>query len=431
MMLEFPTGLANTEYGQSVDNLNIRNLVNTAENNHGIQKWTSSYRGIGNANLAIDKIPAINMDEATKNKLLGEAHFLRAYFYFDLVRIFGKIPLITSTVTSTSPEIYSPAAAEEDVYKQIVDDLTAAEQSGLPWTDASGRVTMGAIKSLLSSVYLTMAGYPLQKGSQYFQLAAAKANEVITSGKFDLFTSYDDLHSLDKENTGEHIFMVQFAASNWTTSMDFQKFILPYTKNISLLNNRTGAIYASDEFVASFESGDKRAKDRQFFYNTYTLTTDRNTTIPLGGNYLYKFFDVQANTVTGTSGLNFPLIRYAEVLLIYAEAANEAGGPTAAAYEAVNKIRRRAELPELSGLTQAALREAVWRERYHELCYENKVWFDMVRLRKVLNITNGQFDAFEGHKFTYGPVLSKRELLFPIPTVEINNNSNIDQNPGY
>lgn len=431
MMVEFSTGLANTEYGQSVDNLNIRNLVNTADNNHSAQKWTTSYRGIGNANLAIAKIPGINMDSVQKKKYLGEAHFLRAYFYYDLVRIFGKIPLITEPVDAKSPTVYSPQSPEEDVYKLIVDDLQTAEQSGLPWTDASGHANMGAVKTLLSSVYLTMAGYPLQKGNDYYKLAADKANEVITSGQFSLFTSYDDLHNLAKQNTGEHIFMVQFSASTWTTSLDFQKFILPYTKDISLLNNRTGAIYAADEFVATYEAGDKRALDHQFFYRTYTLSHDRNTTVNLGGNYLYKFFDVQANTVTGTSGLNFPLLRYPEVLLIYAEASNEASGPTQAAYDAINLIRQRAQLANLSGLTQGTFREAIWRERYHELCYEDKVWFDMVRLRKVYNVTNGHFDDFVGHKFTYGPVLSERELLFPIPTVEINNNKNVIQNKGY
>ncbi|HEY0176714.1 MAG TPA: RagB/SusD family nutrient uptake outer membrane protein, partial [Pedobacter sp.] len=279
MMLEFPTGLANTEYGQSVDNLNIRNLVNTADNNHCSQKWTTSYRGIGNANLAIAKIPGITMDEALKKKELGEAYFLRAFYYFDLVRIFGRIPLITKPVDSKSPDIYSPQASLDDIYNQIISDLTNAENSGLPYIDISGRATVGAAKSLLASVYLTMAGYPLQKGAEYYKKAADKANEVITSGQYSLFTSYDDLHSLTKQNTGENIFMVQFAAATWTTSTDFQKFILPYTKDISLLNNRTGAIYSTNEFIGSFEAGDKRVQDRQFFYTTYTLSHDRNTTV--------------------------------------------------------------------------------------------------------------------------------------------------------
>jgi hypothetical protein len=120
------------------------------------------------------------------------------------------------------------------------------------------------------------------------------------------------------------------------------------------------------------------------------------------------------------------------VLLIYAEASNEASGPSAAAVEAVNKIRRRASLVDISGaLSQQVFRQVIWKERYHELCYENKIWFDMVRLRQVLNVTTGNFEAFVGHKFTYGPTLSERELLFPFPTTEINNNKNIIQNKGY
>jgi hypothetical protein len=124
-------------------------------------------------------------------------------------------------------------------------------------------------------------------------------------------------------------------------------------------------------------------------------------------------------------------MRYAEVLLIYSEAANEANGPTPEAYEAVNQIRRRAELPELSGLSQQQFREAVWKEKWHELSYENKTWFDMARLRKAFNVTTGNFEDFVGHQFSYGPTLQERELLFPIPTAEIRNNEKLTQNPGY
>lgn len=96
-----------------------------------------------------------------------------------------------------------------------------------------------------------------------------------------------------------------------------------------------------------------------------------------------------------------------------------------------NKIRRRAQLPELSGLSKERFREAIWKERWHELSYENKTWFDMARLRKAFNVTTRAFDDFVGHKFYYGPVLKDRELLFPIPTAEIRNNKNLTQNSGY
>jgi hypothetical protein len=129
--------------------------------------------------------------------------------------------------------------------------------------------------------------------------------------------------------------------------------------------------------------------------------------------------------------MNWPVIRYPEVLLIYAEAANEFYGPNSEVLEAVNKIRRRANIPELSGLSKQQLREAIWREKWHELCYEGKIWFDMVRIRKAFNPISRNFEDYVGHKFVYGPTLQERELLYPIPGPEIRNNENLSQNPGY
>lgn len=429
MMLEFATGLANTELGQAVNSIFVRNLVNNSDNEYGRVYWASSYKGIGNANLVIAKIPGINMEESAKKKALGEAQFLRAYYYFNLVRIYGKVPLTTEPIDLTSANLYPEQASEEAIYKQIVDDLIAAEASGLPYVDPTGRVSLGAIKSMLASVYLTMAGYPLQKGAEYYKKAADKAKEVITSNQYRLFTTYDDLHNPATKNMGENIFMVQFATniqpSGWQTS------IIPYNQGISAYSDQTGAIYANKEFVESYEKGDKRAEEKQFYYRTYTLSSDRTKTVDLGGYYIYKHFDTKAQLTTANSDLNWPLIRYAEILLTYAEAENEASGASADAYEAVNQIRRRANLPNLAGLPKDQFREAVWRERWYELSFENKTWFDMARLRKAFVESTKTFDNYVGHKFTYGPVLSERELLFPIPTAEIRNNAKLQQNKGY
>ncbi len=429
LMLEFQTGLANTELGQAQNSLIVRDLVNNSDNGYGVTHWNSSYRGIANANLAIAKIPEISMDETAKQNLLGEARFLRAYYYYNLVRIFGSVPLIAEPVDLNSPVLYPPQTSVEDIYAFIVDDLTTAEDSGLPFTDTSGKITLGAIKSLLSSVYLTMAGYPLQKGTEYYQRAADKAKEVIDSGEYNLFPSYDDLHDPALKNSGEHIFMVQYAAfispSNWQT------LIVPYNQNISAYSDQTGAIFAEEKFVESYEMGDKRVEEKEFYYSTFSLRADRNTTINLGGYYIYKHFDLEANLNTASSDLNWPLLRYAEVLFIYAEASNELSGPSEAAYEAVNQIRRRAVLPELSGLSQQQFREAIWREMWYELSYENKTWFDMVRIRKAFNLDTKAFDDYVGYKFVNGPVLTERELLYPIPTDELRNNENLTQNPGY
>jgi len=430
LMLEFATGLANTELGQANNSIIVRNLVNTSDNDYGNTYWVSHYRAIGNANLAIEKIPDIEMDEALKKKYLGEARFLRAYFYYNLVRIFGKIPFIEQPIDLTSPDLHAPQASEEDIYALIVEDLTIAEASGLPFTDAGGRVSLGAVKSLLSSVYLTMAGYPLEKGTEYYQKAADKANEVILSDQYYLFSSYGDLNNVATKNIGENIFMVQYDEQIEPFN-GLQVSIIPYNKGISAYSAETGAIFAQREFVESYESGDQRAEEKQFYYTTYTLEADRSTTIDLGGYYIFKYFDADAHLSTQNSGLNWPIMRYAEVLLIYAEASNEVSGPSSEAYEAINKIRRRAGLPELSGLSQSAFREAIWRERWYELSFENKTWFDMARLRKAFNVTTGNFDDFIGHQFSYGPILKERELLFPIPTAEIRNNKSLVQNPGY
>jgi hypothetical protein len=429
MMIEFSTGLADTELGQAQNSIFVRSLINNSDNGYGQTYWTTYYRGIANANLAIEKIPEIEMNQAAKNRLLGEARFLRAYYYFHLIRIFGQIPLITNVIDLTSPEMYPEPASIEAVYNQIVEDLTVAETMGLPNRDVSGRVAMGAVKSMLASVYLTMAGHPLQKGAQYYQLAATKANEVIQSGEFSLFNDYNDLRKVELKNQGENIFMIQFAA--FIIPNTVQQAILPYNRGISAYNAETGGIFANRDFISTFEEGDKRVKEKQFFFTEYTTRTNRNQMMPLGDYYLWKFFDEEAQLRTTSSGLNWPVYRYAEVLLTYAEAINEASGPTAEAYQAVNLVRRRAELPDLAGLSKDEFRDAVLKERWHELCYENKTWFDMVRLRKALNLGTNEFEPYVGHQFSYGPTVSARELLFPIPTAEVRNNDKLSQNPGY
>lgn len=432
LMLEFPTGLANTIALGSAGPINssIRMLDMNADNTYLNTFWNSHYRGISNANVALAKIPDIAMDETRKNRLLGEARFLRAYYYFNLVRIFGDIPLITEPLDKSSEQLYPEQTAVTAVYDQIVQDLEWAETAGLPYRDPAGRVSLGAVQSLLSSVYLTMAGYPLQAGVDYYQKARDKALEVINSQQYRLFDTYEELRAKETENTGEYIFMAQYDAAIANRN-GFQTLFLPNNLNISLFSDETGMLFPLEEFVASYEPGDKRTEEKQFFYREFTLESNRSQTIDLGDWYIYKWFDHAAHTETAVSGLSWPLLRYAEVLLIYAEAENELTGPGIENYDALNAIRDRADLGALSGLSQDQFREAVWREKWHELCFENKTWFDMARLKKAYDMETDTFVDLVGHQYIYGPTFEKKNLLFPLPTSEILNNTKLIQNPDY
>lgn len=429
LMTEFATGLGNTtSLGSAQNNLTFRNLDYDPNNPYLMSYWSSHYRGIANANIAVEKIPGIDMNEALRNQLVSEARFLRAYYYFNLVRLFGDVPLITEAVDLGSPNFMPSRTSVAEIYELILSDLKAAEGGGLPPASSAGRVSLSAVKSLLADVYLTMAGYPLNKGKEYYTLARDKAREVIDSKAHRLYESYALLRSDKHENTGEHIFMTQFDQSV-ANHNGLQLTLIPFNSEISHIMGY-GMLYPVSEFVESYEAGDKRAEEKQFFYTRYGTARDRTKIVEFGAPYIFKWFDEASNLNGAISGLNWPLIRYAEVLLTYAEAENEVNGPDAA-YEAVNQLRARAGLTTLAGLDTRAFREAVWRERWHELCYENKTWFDMARLRKAFNVKTLQFDDFVGHQFVYGPVLSQRELLFPLPESEVLNNKNLTQNQGY
>jgi hypothetical protein len=149
--------------------------------------------------------------------------------------------------------------------------------------------------------------------------------------------------------------------------------------------------------------------------------------------YIYKWFDVNAVTNTAKSDLNYTLYRLADVYLMYAEASNRAeGGPDANAISYVNLIRKRADLAPIGSMSMDAFEKEVWLQRYFELCFENKMWFDMLRTRKVHNDVTGNWDDFVGHKTVFGATFTESQLLFPVPKQEIDVNPNLlPNNPGF
>jgi starch-binding outer membrane protein, SusD/RagB family len=438
-LLEAPTGTTTTETAQNSDLNNLYSLTYDPNTGHIQNWWRGLYVVTANANLVIDNVPKIVMDEAQKTKVIAEALFLRAWAYFYAVRIWGDVPLILHPQTSTSEDFFPSRTPQAEVYDQIVADLVLAEQAGLPWTDKSGRVSQSAIKSLLSKVYLTMAGQPLNKGAAYYALAATKSKEVIdNAGTIALFSTYKQVHDQALKNTVEHIFSLQYnadVAENPMTNM------FPNFKPVTYRGpSGTGSTIPTQDFYNSYDAGDLRTKDQEgYFYTTYYTNGD-GAPFSLGAPYIFKHFNMTANGTAGVKGtakdnLNVPMIRFAEVLLIYAEAQNEVSGPDQAAFDAYKKVRDRAQLvtPDLGTFTKATFQQAVWRERWLELCFEGITWFDMVRLRKVYNHTTKGFDDFVGHvNLNSNQALQEKHLLFPLTKAEMVNNPNLTpQNPGY
>lgn len=443
-LLEALTGTSTTETAQNSDLNNLYGLVHDGNTAHVVNYWNGLYRVIAQANQVIEKVPPITpMPEAQKKKVLGEARFLRASAYFTAVRLWGDIPLITKPQTAASEDFLPVRTSQEEIYKLIVDDLLAAEAAGLNWMDVSGRVNLAAVKAQLARVYLTMAGFPLKKGASHYKLAADKAAEIITyananPSSINLFTTYEDVHKESTENRLEHLFMLQY---NTLVAGNPMENMYPNFKPVTFNGpGGTGSTVPTSAFYKSYEEGDLRAKDQEGYFYTSYFTNGNGARFELGAPYIFKHFNRTSSGTSGVAGtrqnnLNVPQIRYAEVLLLFAEAQNELGAPTQAAYDAFKRIRDRAKLttPGLETYSQNSFREAVWKERWHELCYEQITWFDMVRLRKAFNETTKKFDEFVGHvNLSSNQPLQEKHLLLPIPRQEMLNNPNLKtQNPGY
>jgi hypothetical protein len=443
-LLEATTGTSTTETAQNSDLNNLYGLVYDGRTQHVIDWWNGLYRVIAQANLVIEKVPAITpMNESQKMKILGEAKFLRSWAYFYAVRLWGDVPLITTPQTASSEDFQPAPAKQEEIYALIVEDLKAAEAAGLSWMDASGRVSLAAVKSQLARVYLTMAGFPLNKGADYYKLSADKSAEVINYANgnplsINLFPAYGNIHDENNDNKLEHIFMLQY---NIVVAGNPMNNMFPNFKPVTFQGpSGTGSTVPTIKFYKSYETGDLRAKDQEGYFYTSYYTNGNGAPFDLGAPYIFKHFNRRALGTFGVPGtrnnnLNVPLIRFAEVLLIYAEAQNEVAGPNQLAYDGLKRIRDRAKLttPSLGQFTANTFREAVWRERWHELCYEQITWFDMLRLRKGYNETTNGFNEFVGHSHgSSNQAFRAMHLLMPYPQPEMQNNPNLrPQNPGY
>ncbi|MDR1720349.1 MAG: RagB/SusD family nutrient uptake outer membrane protein [Dysgonamonadaceae bacterium] len=437
LFLEYLHGYGDRVYAGSFLDLSQAINLDIKEDNWYIQNyWQTGYFAIENCNSIIESFDKVTTDiisEANKNKLYGEVYFLRAYNYFNLVRLFGELPLkVTSTKSEKDGEL--PLSSIETVYAQIERDLVVADSlmANNSWASIQGRVAKGAVKSLMANVYITMAGYPLQKGTTYYQKAYEAAKEVVAGNAFYLFDSYAGLRDVANENSGENIWMIQ-CESQYAGS-PVHANLLPYpavTPKISSSDAYGGALAPAQAFYESYTEGDLRVAEKGFYFTKHESLDNANEVVELGRPYIYKFWDDDC-AKTGKSGKNYCLIRYADVLLMLAEAKAQADGGTtsnADAIDAYYKVRHRAN-PNESRPASISVND-ILKERFWEICFEGQTWYDMLRTRKAFNVITGNIVNMIGYNapsHSEGHAFEEADLLFPYPLREKRLNANLVRN---
>lgn len=404
--------------------LEVDNFTFDASNGTFLAVWTGYYRAIARANLAILRVPEVDMDPELRARLVGEARFLRAYSYLVLVQWFGDLPIITEPLGSD--EYYNqPRKPKAEVYALIESDLLEAVnvlplKSDYDSKDL-GRVTQGAAKGILAKLYMV-------KGD--FTSAERYCREIVESNEYSLLTRYEDNFLPVGENGAESVFEVTAAALNPTDGV-----VGPGATGYNMVqgvrgvpNLGWGFNRPSDDLFASYENFDTRKSAT--ILQPGDLLPDGSAVVQDNPEMFNERFNRKA-WVPAHPGLqdngpgNIRILRYADVLLLFAEALNENNKP-GEALTYINQVRKRARganpiaLPDITTTDQAQLRERIYKERRVELAMEQHRWFDLIRWGRAASVMTAVGKPF---------VTGKHELL-PIPQSEVDL-SGIGQNPMY
>ncbi|MDQ4141642.1 MAG: RagB/SusD family nutrient uptake outer membrane protein [Bacteroidota bacterium] len=382
-----------TEQQEDIADFAIPTANGVTSNVHVLNQYRQDYLIIARTNQILSTIDNIDFAAESKNNLKGQAMFLRAFAYFELVRYFGKVPLHLTPVTNRE-EATLPLAEEADVYAQIVKDLTEA----IPMLPAKskqepGRVTSGAARTLLANVYIVQ-----KKWAE----AETLLREVVTSNEYTLIPNYADAFSTStgNKNNKESVFEVQFlegsAGLNGNFIYQFMPRPMAATEVVTIMGTSNpqpldaeGNNIPTPDIIAAYEPGDTR-KDVSIGYITLSGSARSNKVYP----YIKKF--AKPHALHNNTGTNWPVYRYSEVLLFLAEALHEQG-KSAEAATFLNQVRSRAGLGEAQG----DLREAIYQERRVELAFENKRWFDLVRTGRAIDVITAYGNRIKANPVAY------------------------------
>ena len=406
----------------------IEFLRHTSQNIFVEGMWQYHYLAINRANVAIVNIEKMSMDVTLQKRLLGEAHFLRGLFYFNLVQLYGDVPLILDL--KSVQDALVPRAPKDIVYNQIIEDLKfAGEYLPINYGDQDiGRATMGAAKILLGKVFLTKHDY---------QLAVEKLAEVVNNQNaygYGLHESFGNNWKIETENGKEMVFNIQYTGPPGVSNQYMRNYGPRYSIGAGL---GVAGLFESDiptvDLYNSYLNEDTR-KGVTFKMQYTNPVSGRvvNSSIPLIGKY-YKENEPDGKL----SDINYHIIRYADAVLLYAEALNEIG-QTNLAIPILNRIRERAfgnTNHNYSMLSQEEFRTAIALERRLEFADEGQRFFDLVRTGKFVEVmkAHGTLEASlaEANKTEITNNVSEKHMLYPIPQREIDINPLLIQNPGY
>lgn len=409
---------------------NLEFLRHTPENTFVRQMWQYNYTGINRANSAINAIPDINMDESLKSQFIAETRFLRALYYFNLVQFFGDVPLVTK-LESLEDALVERSPVNE-VYSLIIEDLTYAE-ANLPVSyneKNNGRVTKGAAKILLGKVYLTHHSY---------NEAVSKLAEVINNESdygYGLQENYHDNWVPATEDGVEDVLSINFAEPplNGNNAMQLQnpKYSVEGGAGIGTPGGYEADIPTEELYNLYSDDDERKAVTFQIVFENVITGEIFHSTIPIFTKY-YEEGETNANN----SDCDFYILRYADALLMYAEALNEIGNTTEALTH-LNRVRERAfnnTDHNYSGLSQQEFREAVWLERHLEFAQEGHRFFDLVRtgrfVERMQEHSANEAALAESNKTEIATNLKDYMILMPIPQHEIDINPKLVQNPGW
>lgn len=444
----------------SADKLTVSDYYVVASDTKILGYWTALYSGINRANLLLENINKPQMDEGKRDIIEGEALFLRSYFYFMLVSKFGDVPLILHTTESPTQEnLQIPRTSAKVVYDSILVHMEKASTlvQDISVLKGGGRISKSAVWGMMARVCLYMAGKPINDTSKYEE-AKKWAKKVVDLNFHQLNTSYSQIfinYAQDLYDTKESIWEVEFWGNGtglYTTGMVGRNNGIGST-NDPLIGYATGQIKATRKYYDLFETGDLRRdwNIAPFYYSGNPAKQVNWSSSQIYERYCGKFrrvYEVVSPRSAGRTPQNYPLLRYADVLLMYAEAdLNVSLSPSVEAYECINSVRRRArgldpKAPstaiDLKDLDVQTLLHEIKDERSRELGYENIRKGDLVRWGDFLSsmqavvpdVAVQSTDVLIG-AYKYFNNADAKDVIWPIPYYELSVNKKLTQNSGW